>query len=198
MPSSFPKEHWHKEVRQGYEFYLTSLRSDLVRPVEFDAINFYQHAAPEVLSIRRAVDRVESPTAVHFERMDLPLNTNSIDPAIAQVFYDTSCDELFTTDMRSGRFTGGISKSNRGLHRSLQKQIIPVVLPRSSGITIRRQIISLPIWDHFCRKITAWGRCCFWNQIQTALTYECLSTHVRELWKCSRATLTKTVRGIFS
>jgi len=102
MPSSFPKEHWHKEVRQGYEFYLTSLRSDLVRPVEFDAINFYQHAAPEVLSIRRAVDRVESPTAVHFERMDLPLNTNSIDPAIAQVFYDTSCDELFTTDMRSG------------------------------------------------------------------------------------------------
>lgn len=53
-PESFPRGVWPKEVRQGYDLYLASGRSDLVRPVERDTLRFFMATAPERLTIPRA------------------------------------------------------------------------------------------------------------------------------------------------
>ena len=119
---SFPKANWPHEVRQGYDFYLTSLRSDLPRPAEGDAIRYFQDQAPESLTIPRAADRSEGPATVAFVRAELGSGVELARPALAQVLLvppvgggdrlsrggvslsgaALSGVELLTTDMRGG------------------------------------------------------------------------------------------------
>ncbi|MFM8890695.1 MAG: FG-GAP repeat domain-containing protein [Planctomycetia bacterium] len=100
-PASFPKESWYKEVRQGYDLYRATGRSDLVKPVEQDAIRFFAASAPERLVVERAADREEPPSPVRFEADPLPEELLRKGPALAQVL----CAEgggVLTTDMRHG------------------------------------------------------------------------------------------------
>ena len=101
LPSSFPRESWHKEVRQGYDLYLASGRSDLPRPVERDAVRFFAATAPERLAIPRAADREEPPSPVRFEEMTLPEAEARPDPAITQVLAEPA-GSFLTVDMRHG------------------------------------------------------------------------------------------------
>jgi hypothetical protein len=101
LPSSFPRDAWHKEVRQGYDLYLASGRSDLPRPVERDAVRFFAATAPERLAIPRAADREEPPSPVRFEEAPLPEEERRVDPAITQVVAEPA-GGLLTVDMRHG------------------------------------------------------------------------------------------------
>lgn len=107
-PESFPREQWPREVRQGYDFYLASLRSDLPRPPEGEAIRYFQASAPERITVPRAADRVEPPSSVKFEAIEILAGADAVDPAIAQVITipgrnaEGATLGLLTTDMRSG------------------------------------------------------------------------------------------------
>ncbi len=107
-PESFPREQWPKEVRQGYDFYLASLRTDLPRPPEGEAIRYFQASAPQRITVPRAADRVEPASSVDFEPIDILAGADAIDPAIAQVVAIPGSEAggamlgLMTTDMRSG------------------------------------------------------------------------------------------------
>ena len=101
-PATFPKEDWPREVRQGYVFYERSLRSDLPRPPEAEAVRFFQSAAPQALVIDRACDRVETPAPVRFEALPMPATANVVDPAVAHVRWDADERAFSTSDMRSG------------------------------------------------------------------------------------------------
>lgn len=100
--ASFPRDRWPAEVRQGFDFYLTSLRGDLERPAEADAVRFFQRDAPEKLDIPRAADRPDEPAAVVFERMSLDDSFAVEDPAIASMLPRGDTGEILATDMRSG------------------------------------------------------------------------------------------------
>ena len=103
LASGFPRDRWPAEVRQGYDFYLTAARSDLKRPVERDAIRFFQDQAPERLSIPRAADRSERPTTIRFVAAPLSPAFTADDPAIAAMFWRQEQRDMLVSDMRRGR-----------------------------------------------------------------------------------------------
>jgi hypothetical protein len=101
-PSSFPRDRWPAEVRRGYDFYRASGRTDLIRPVQRDAIRYFQSAAPESLPIPRAADRASRPAAVVFERVDLPAAFEATDPAVGGMLWRPTHRDLLVSDMRRG------------------------------------------------------------------------------------------------
>ena len=107
-PASFPRDRWPKEVRQGFDFYLASLRTDLPRPPEGEAIRYFQQSAPDRLAVPRAAERVEPSSPIAFLPLEGLTGADAIDPAISQLIAlpprgDAATPlELVTTDMRSG------------------------------------------------------------------------------------------------
>ena len=53
-PSTFPKANWVEEVRQGFDFYIDSNRTDLVEPIRQDVVRYYQDLAPDKVVVPRA------------------------------------------------------------------------------------------------------------------------------------------------
>ena len=103
LATSFPRDRWAKEVRQGYEFYLESGRSDLKRPVERDAIRFFAGDAPERLETVPVSRRREFPTNVDFrEQMLAPGVFDVTDPAVAHIVWRPGKGDFLASDMRSG------------------------------------------------------------------------------------------------
>ena len=107
LAASFPRADWPREVRQGYDFYLASLRTDLPRPPEGVAIRYFQESAPERIEVPRAEERAEHQAGLEFVAADGIPGLDAIDPAIAQVVSaggggETGGIGLLTTDMRSG------------------------------------------------------------------------------------------------
>ena len=47
LASTFPKSSWIEEVRQGFDFYIESKRTDLEEPLRQDVVRYYQEAAPD-------------------------------------------------------------------------------------------------------------------------------------------------------
>ena len=118
-PASFPRDRWPKEVRQGFDFYLASLRTDLPRPPEGEAIRYFQQTAPDRLSVPRAADRAEPSAPITFLPLEGLTGVDAVDPAIAQLIAlprsGAAALELVTTDMRSGeirrwQLTGGAAE----------------------------------------------------------------------------------------
>jgi len=103
LASSFPRDRWPAEVRQGYDFYLTAARSDLERPVERDAIRFFEDQAPERLSIPRSADRSERPTTTRFVPEPLSPAFTADDPAVAAMHWRHKQRDMLVSDMRRGR-----------------------------------------------------------------------------------------------
>ena len=130
LPGSFPRADWPREVRQGFDFYLASLRTDLPRPAEGDAIRYFQESAPERIVVPPAADRVEQPAPVAFVAVAGLEGVDAVDPAIAQVIVAggrTSaggCD-LLTTDMRSGEIRRWTLSATGATHRVLARLAHP-------------------------------------------------------------------------
>ncbi len=48
-PESFPKDAWHDEVRRGFEFYVSSGRTDLKAPILAEVTRYFRERAPVTL-----------------------------------------------------------------------------------------------------------------------------------------------------
>jgi hypothetical protein len=83
--TSFAREDWPREVRQGFVFYEQSLCSDLKRPPEAETVRLFQAAALEALRIDRVADRVEAEPPVVFEPLRLATGSERPSPVIAHV-----------------------------------------------------------------------------------------------------------------
>ena len=124
LATSFPRDDWPREVRQGYDFYLASLRTDLPRPPEGDAVRYFQEKAPGRIEVPRAADRIERPAPVAFSPVDGIAGLETVDPAIAQVVMAGAAAagegvDLLTTDMRSGEIRRWNLATNGATHRLL-------------------------------------------------------------------------------
>ena len=61
-PSSFPASAWEREVRQGFEFYERSQRSDLHPPEMALVVEWFRARAPQSLEIPAAESEFDEST----------------------------------------------------------------------------------------------------------------------------------------
>jgi hypothetical protein len=101
LPSTFPKANWQEEVRQGYQFYIDSKRTDLVEPVRQDAINYFRDAAPDKIIVPRADAMKAEPTEMRFE-LGPSISTGTASPATAHLVWDEPRKTMYFSDMRQG------------------------------------------------------------------------------------------------
>lgn len=99
LPTTFPKANWVEEIRQGYDFYIQSNRSDLVEPIRQDVVNYYQDLAPERVIVPRADGMKSVVSPVRSERSQ-PFGIEEPSPAIAHVVWKPSQKTVYFTDMR--------------------------------------------------------------------------------------------------
>lgn len=106
-PAGFPRAAWHEEVKQGYDFYYDSGRSDL-SPPDFDrVVAWYRSQAPEEIVIPRPVE-VETPNKLRFRVAAIAASREGQD-SLPAVSFVKSCilspgdtPVLLWCDMRSG------------------------------------------------------------------------------------------------
>ncbi|XZE36457.1 FG-GAP repeat domain-containing protein [Pirellulaceae bacterium SH501] len=101
IPSTFPKENWAAEVRQGFKFYIESKRTDLPEPIQRDVIRYYEERANDVVVVPRADTMFVPPSPVRFEPSE-PIATGDVAPATAHLVWQTTERSLLFTDMYSG------------------------------------------------------------------------------------------------
>jgi hypothetical protein len=108
-PTSFAKDRWHHEVRQGIDLYRKSQRTDLVIPDFAATLAWFEQFAPEKLSFEPLPERAQAdgPTASPFRRLSVPLfATDNAQPGWAAVSHAAviATDPLTfaVADMRSG------------------------------------------------------------------------------------------------
>ncbi|HJN11580.1 MAG TPA: VCBS repeat-containing protein [Pirellulaceae bacterium] len=105
-PESFPRDAWHREVRQGYEKYILSKRNDLDPPPMQLTIAYYRSRAPEKLVFPEP-DEAETELQATFvtQYFASGLKTD-VPPAVSHLRYARlDPDEtpvLLACDMRSG------------------------------------------------------------------------------------------------
>ena len=58
-PETFPKEAWHAEVRQGFDFYFASGRNDLEVPSIRETVEFFRTQAPDHLEVETTPETSE-------------------------------------------------------------------------------------------------------------------------------------------
>jgi hypothetical protein len=101
LPETFPKDHWEEEVVQGFDFYISSGRTDLVEPSRQETIRYYLEQAPDVVEVTRADARPSQSASVAFELW--PCQMPSIDASTSvSHLIDAGPAGLFTADMRRG------------------------------------------------------------------------------------------------
>jgi len=101
LPSTFPKSRWPEEVRQGFDFYIDSKRTDLVEPSRHDVVRYFQEAAPEKVVVPRADGMPTVPSSIRFQP-GADLGTSEGSSATAQLNWDVATRSLLVTDMRAG------------------------------------------------------------------------------------------------
>ena len=110
IPATFPKNRWPEEVRQGFDFYIESRRTDLQEPIRQDVIKYFQDTAPERVIVPRADQMPSEASPVHFQPApDFRLSSNRSDkpgaaPAIAQLGWNPGERAVYFTDMLEGTF----------------------------------------------------------------------------------------------
>lgn len=110
IPTTFPKNRWPEEVRQGYDFYIASRRTELQEPIRQDVVKYFQDRAPERVVVPRADQMPAEPSPIHFQpAADFRLSSNPGDkpssaPAIAQLMWNSSEQAVYFTDMLEGTF----------------------------------------------------------------------------------------------
>lgn len=153
LASSFPRDRWPAEVRQGYDFYLTAARSDLQRPVERDAIRFFQDQAPEKLSIPRVADRGEHATTTRFAPLPLPTAFTVDDPAVAGMLWRPERRDMLVSDMRRGKverwtLTPGEEAVEAAADARHPCRIVPLNVPGEGGTYLVSDLGSFLPSDH--------------------------------------------------
>lgn len=109
LASSFPKDNWAGEVRQGFNFYFESGRTDLDEPNVQETIAYFQAAAPEQVIVPRADELPRTASPVRFEPIH-GLGSSDVSAATAQVLWEPSSKSVLFTDMQNGtlkRWTPG-------------------------------------------------------------------------------------------
>ncbi len=101
LPDTFPKANWPQEVRQGFQFYVESGRTDLVEPIRQDTIQYFQQVAPEKIIVARADSMEPQATSIRFEAGST-ISTPHQSPAIAHVVWNVQDRSLLFTDMQHG------------------------------------------------------------------------------------------------
>lgn len=110
IPATFPKSRWPEEVRQGFDFYIESRRTDLPEPIRQDVVKYFQDAAPERVVVPRADQMPSAVSPVHFQPApDFQLNgspdaASSAAPAIAQLIWNAGEQAVYFSDMQAGTF----------------------------------------------------------------------------------------------
>lgn len=99
LPSTFPKANWVEEVRQGFDFYIDSNRTDLVEPIRQDVVRYYQDLAPDKVVVPRADGIQQVPSPVRFQRGP-GIGITDLSPATAHVVWNASKNVVNFTDMR--------------------------------------------------------------------------------------------------
>ncbi len=103
IPSTFPKANWVEEVRQGFDFYIESKRSDLEEPIRQDVVRYFQDAAPDKVLVPRAREMKQEASTVRFQR-SAGIGHSDLSPATAQVLWNPIEKSIFFTDMSAGTF----------------------------------------------------------------------------------------------
>jgi len=101
FPSTFPKANWVEEVRQGFDFYIESKRTDLEEPVRHDVVKYFQDLAPDKVLVPRADAMKQSLSPVQFQR-GKGLGIADLSPATAHVVWNPVQKAVYFTDMRGG------------------------------------------------------------------------------------------------
>ena len=110
IPETFPKSRWPEEVRQGFDFYIESGRTDLQEPIRQDVVKYFQDAAPERVVVPRADQMPSEVSPVHFQPApDFRLSGNHNEqpgaaPAIAQLIWNAGERAVYFSDMQEGTF----------------------------------------------------------------------------------------------
>ncbi len=109
-PTSFAKDRWHHEVRQGIDLYRKSQRTDLVIPDFAATLAWFEQFAPEKLAFQPLPDAPpgDSPKASPFRRVSVPLmGTGDVKPGLAAVSHAavlaTDPAGFALADMRTGQ-----------------------------------------------------------------------------------------------
>ncbi|MEQ1828019.1 MAG: VCBS repeat-containing protein, partial [Pirellula sp.] len=101
LPSTFPKANWPQEVKQGFDFYIDSNRSDLQEPVRQDVVRYFQDAAPDRIVVPRADQMIAPESSVRFlKQASIPPGADS--PATAQISWRDTDSTICFSDMREG------------------------------------------------------------------------------------------------
>lgn len=106
LASSFPRDAWHHEVMQGYQFYAISGRKDLDPPPPSWAIAYFRSRAPERLTLESPTD-ASQPMKIRFRTQHIQLpEDQEIPPGVAFLKWCSLRPqeryELVTLDMRRG------------------------------------------------------------------------------------------------
>ena len=99
IPSTFPKANWAEEVRQGFDFYIESNRTDLEEPIRQDVVKYFQESAPDKVLVPRADELKQEPSPVQFQRGQ-GLGIADLSPATAHVVWNPIQKTVYFTDMR--------------------------------------------------------------------------------------------------
>ncbi len=108
-PASFPKDQWYHEVRQGFDFYLASGRTDLVLPPLNDVVTWFRSRAPTNLTLMRFASS-ETSVRWHRETLRAPSvrhvsHVEFVAGVRAQlIISDMKADSVSQFDFSSGRF----------------------------------------------------------------------------------------------
>jgi len=104
LPDSFPRQAWYDEVRQGFNFYYESGRTDLVPPRQASVVKWYQQRAPEQLPEPDQSEQSESP--LKFQLRPISVAMDSTELAAVSVLRlaasETSPSQFWVSDMRRG------------------------------------------------------------------------------------------------
>jgi hypothetical protein len=103
--ASFARADWFKEVKQGFELYWDTGRTDLEEPVMHEVVAYYEALAPEKLNYD-VPSQPDRPFSARFRRQDLPVPEGRDYPAVSTLLWEPATDsspgKLLFTDMRLG------------------------------------------------------------------------------------------------
>lgn len=113
-PETFPRDAWYDEVKQGYDFYYVSQRTDLTAPPMQQVVSFYRSLAPARLDVPPpATSRDVAPRTFRREPISTPEGVAI--PAVSHLRWWPAADpagallvcEMHAGDVRALSFPGG-------------------------------------------------------------------------------------------
>ncbi len=104
LPSSFPTDAWHDEVKRGFDFYYESGRKDLTPPRQASVVAWYQQRAPEQLAEPDQTEAEDSPLDFKLRVIDVPVISSALAAAsvVRSADFKSHPSQFLVSDMRRG------------------------------------------------------------------------------------------------